>query len=224
MQQQTQQKSFSPLAFPDFARKIGLPLKRVLKRNRKPADEQAFLDALKAIGTPEDKIPNILALVEGMRKVDNPTENYLSDRIYVGGIGALDLILFQVLASLGHPDLPSSLAWLAFAISLPCAAGFLYVGLWKEKKSYPYYSPIHEKLALISVMAGGIATIATAWHFWIVAGILLSVVAVGVFIFCALYKVAINEDFEKLVTNFLNELNSTTEISHSGNSKDESQK
>src|SRR5690242_7099514 len=39
------------------------------------------------------------------------------DRYLVGGVGVLDLVLLQTLASIGVRDLSSSLAWIAFAIS-----------------------------------------------------------------------------------------------------------
>lgn len=156
---------------------------------------------------PEEKIPHIFALIEGMDKVNNPAENYLSDKIYVGGIGALDLILFQILASMGQINWTAYLAWAGLAVSLPCTAAFLYVSFLKDKKNIPLYSPIHEKLALLSVITGGISAVATMWHFWVFSGILLLITSIAAYTFCALYKIAINENFEKVCMLLLTELN-----------------
>lgn len=206
MDQQNIPKQAPHVAFPVFIMKIASPLRKTLKQKHTPEDEQNFIKALKAIGMPEERIPHIFALINGMSEVNNPAENYLSDKIYVGGIGALDLILFQILASMGRMDWTSYLAWLALAISLPCAAGFLYVSFLKEKKQNPFYSPIHEKLALLSVIGGGLCAVATMWHFWFFSGITLLLFSVAVYGFCVLYRVFNTEDFKEAYILILNEL------------------
>ena len=57
---------------------------------------------------------------------------YKIDTYLIGGLGIVSLILLQVLASLGHPDVASSIAWLSLAIALPCIAGFLLLGFLKK--------------------------------------------------------------------------------------------
>jgi len=174
---------------------IAIPLWKVLRQERTKKDVQTLTDLLKQSKMPEEKIPELLTHIDMIRASDIPSENYMSDKLYVSGIGALDLIIFQIIGSAGKINFSTGTAWIALTVSLPCVAGFLYISSLKDTRNISQYSIIHKWLAAIAVIAGGIASISTAWHFWIMAGVLALVVSLTVFILCNLYKILINDGF-----------------------------
>jgi hypothetical protein len=184
---------------------------RQIKRQPTQHEVEAFIQTMKAVGVTEDKIPGVLTLIDGMRKASkNRKENYRSDKIFVAGIAALNLILFQILASIGRPDFASYLSWMFFAVSLPCVGGFLYVSLLLERNENYGYSPLHERLAGISVCSGAISAIALVWHFWIVAGIILLTTSVVMLFLTALLRYFNDEDFSKAIYTIMNEIAAET--------------
>lgn len=75
---------------------------------------------LRSLGITEDGIGFLKAFVDAWRKMRRDDEAFHTVDLYlVGGIGVLDLVLFQMLVSVGHSDLASSLSWIAFVVSLP---------------------------------------------------------------------------------------------------------
>jgi hypothetical protein len=203
MLKQTQKKSF-----PVFPLRVQLSLARWLKKPT-PKNEQASIKALELMGLDENKIAKIKLLVEEGQKIiktRNDEESHDSDKIYVGGIGVVDLVIFQVLTSVGKLDVASCFSWIALVISLPCVACFLYISSWRQRKGYREYSILHEKLALISVISGAISSITIVWHFWIIASYILIIVSLSIFIMSSLYKILTDESIIKYVNMILEEI------------------
>jgi hypothetical protein len=116
---------------------------------------------------------------------------YKIDTYLIGGLGIVSLVLLQVLASTGHPDVASSIAWLSLAIALPCTAGFLLLGFLKKEYGAHGYGSIPEKVAFIAELAGFISITALIWHVWFWAGIVFLPFAFALFTLCTLYKLIV---------------------------------
>lgn len=174
-------------------------------------DNEAFAQTLKSIGMAEENIPRVMTLIDGMRKArKNRNENYRSDKIFVAGMAALNLILFQILASVSKPDFASYLAWGFFAVSLPSVGGFLYVSLLLEKNENYGYGSLHERIAGISVYSGAISAIALVWHFWMVAGIILLTTSLVMFFLTSLFRFFNDEDFTNAMNTIMSEIAAET--------------
>ncbi len=106
-------------------------------------------------------------------------------------MGVVSLVLFQVLASIGHPDVASSIAWLSLVIAFPCIAGFLLLGFLKEKYGASGYGSIPEKVAFIAELTGFISIAALIWHIWFWAGIVFLPFAIALFALCSFYKLIV---------------------------------
>ncbi|GLV61154.1 hypothetical protein KDH_79700 [Dictyobacter sp. S3.2.2.5] len=187
-------------------RRLPFPLLRQLRGKTTPEDDEAFIQILKDLGASDETIPKIQAIIQDGRTVGhNRKESYRSDVIYVGGIAVLDLVLLQVLTSVGRPqDIFLYVSWLAFAFSLPCAAGFLYITRLQNNDDSYGYSPVHEKLAFVSIIAGGLSAVMVAAHFWLIAGIVLFVVSVLVLCVCLLFHLLISKEFTKVLSHIYN--------------------
>jgi hypothetical protein len=106
-------------------------------------------------------------------------------------MGVVSLVLLQVLTSIGHPDVASSIAWLSFAIALPCIAGFLLLGFLKKEYGASGYGSIPEKVAFIAELTGFISIAALLWHIWFWAGIVFLPFAIALFALCSFYKLIV---------------------------------
>ena len=75
---------------------------------------------------------------------------YIGDTYIMGGILFYCGILLPVLVSLGTSDSSTRLAWIAFAVSLPCTVGFFLVRFLKKKNNISNYGVIHGGLAALA--------------------------------------------------------------------------
>ena len=89
--------------------------------------EETLSDALRSFGVTEEGRGFFGAFLNAWRKMRRDDEAFHTvDRYLVGGMGVFDLVLIQLLVSVGHTDWTSSLSWLAFVVSLPCTVGSLF--------------------------------------------------------------------------------------------------
>src|SRR5258708_14943499 len=115
MNQQSKQTHSPQTSFLTIEMKVCFAMWKQIKGKATQEDNESFIRALKEVGMPEEKIPELQALIDSFRKAnDDRKENYRSDKIFVLGISALNLILFQILASVGKPDIASYLSWVTF--------------------------------------------------------------------------------------------------------------
>ena len=81
--------------------------------------------------------------------------------------------------------------------------------LQERDESYPY-SPVHEWLAGIAVYSGAISAIALVWHFWIVAGVILLITSLLVYVITALFRFFNDPDFAKALSIIVNDITKNT--------------
>ena len=70
---------------------------------------------------------------------------YIGDTYIMGGILFYCGILLPVLVSLGTSDSSTRLAWIAFAVSLPCTVGFFLVRFLKKKNNISNYGVMRRR-------------------------------------------------------------------------------
>src|SRR6266496_4825029 len=168
----------------------------------KPSSEQfqhekeALITNLRNDGAQEGVVRLFEAIAETMatahQEIREDREKYYKIDLYlIGGMGVVSLVLLQVLASIGHPDVASSIAWLSLAIALPCIAVFLLLGFLKKEYDASGYGSIPEKVAFIAELAGFISIAALLWHGWFWAGIVFLPFAIALFTLCSLYKLIV---------------------------------
>jgi hypothetical protein len=109
------------------------------------------------------------------------------DRYLVGAIGAIELVLLPVLATLGTPDAPTFISLLFLAFGLPCTAGFLFISFLKKANGIVQYGCIHSALAGFSILAAVVSVTAVLWHSSMSAALVFLVVSVGMIVGCFSY-------------------------------------
>ncbi len=113
--------------------------------------EETVTNFIRSIGASEEGIGHFKSIFDFWREFRRDDEtSHTVNRYFVGGIGILDLVLFQVLVSVGHPDLASSLSWVAFAISLPCTVGSLFLSFFNKANGITIYNNLHSTMSLLS--------------------------------------------------------------------------
>lgn len=150
--------------------------------------EETLNNALRSLGAAEEGIGFSTAFIHAWRKMRRDDEAFHTvDRYLVGGIGVLDLVLYQILVSVGHPDFASSLAWIAFAVSFPCAIGSLFSSFVKKANKITVYGNIHSGMSILAEVSTLISVTALISHVWLVAGLLFFFIALTIAIICLIY-------------------------------------
>jgi len=161
--------------------------------------EETLSNALRSFGVTEEGIGFFGAFLNAWRKELRDDEAFHTvDRYLVGAMGVFDLILFQMLVSVGHPDWASSLSMVAFIVSLPCTVGSLFVSFLKKEYKITVYGRGHGTVSLLSVISTFVSSTALIYHIWPVAGLLFFFIAIIVAILCSFYAtlVFIGKHFE----------------------------
>src|SRR5258707_11655522 len=150
--------------------------------------EETVTNFIRSIGASEEGIGHFKSIFDFWREFRRDDEtSHTVNRYFVGGIGILDLVLFQVLVSVGHPDLASSLSWVAFAISLPCTVGSLFLSFFNKANGITIYNNLHSTMSLLSQVSTLVSATALICHVWLVPGLLFFFIAVIVTISCLFY-------------------------------------
>ena len=150
--------------------------------------EETVTNFLRSIGASEVGIGHYKSIFDFWRKFRRDDEaSHTVNRYFVGGMGILDLVLFQVLVTVGHPDLASSLSWVAFAVSLPCTVGSLFLSFFNKANEITVYNNLHSTLSLLSQVSTLVSATALICHIWLVPGLLFFFIAVIVVISCLFY-------------------------------------
>lgn len=159
---------------------------RARKEDSKAAHAEETLDnAMRNLGATEYGIVFYKAFIHSWRKARKDEEAfYIVDRYLVGGFGIFDLVLFQVLVSVGHPDFASSLSWIAFVASFPCTVGSLFLSFFNKENNITAFRKVHSELSGWSELATLVSTTAFICHFWLVAGLVFLIVTIIVALLC----------------------------------------
>ena len=147
--------------------------------------EETLSNALRSFGVTEEGIGFFRAFLHAWRKARRDDEAFHTvDRYLVGAMGVFDLILFQMLVSVGHSDWASSLSMVAFIVSLPCTVGSLFLSFLKKEYKITVYGRGHGTMSLLSVISTFVSSTALIYHIWPVAGLLFFFIVIFVAILC----------------------------------------
>ena len=161
--------------------------------------EETLSNALRSFGVTEEGIGFFRAFLHAWRKARRDDEAFHTvDRYLVGAMGVFDLILFQMLVSVGHSDWASSLSMVAFIVSLPCTVGSLFLSFLKKEYKITVYGRGHGTMSLLSVVSTFVSVTALICHIWLLAGLFFFFFAGIVAILCLFYAtlVFIGKHFE----------------------------
>lgn len=164
-------------------------VRKLQPKQAKEEDVEHYIDSLKEVGAPENDLPLIKDFMLASLSALRDDEAYhRSDRYLVGGISAVNLVLFGSFVSIGIQDMQTFVALLALAISFPCAAGSLFFSFMKTGNNIAGYGRIHSTLSMLAVIGGGISMAALLLHTSVIVGIVFSIMAFFVYILCASYS------------------------------------
>lgn len=154
-----------------------------------PAPDATIEEDLRKLNVNEQDIALFNKILLVFNKAGHDLEAIQKFNQYVlGGIGVLNVFLFQMLASAGRSDTPLSISWLALVISLPSTVGALFLskehGKIKNLKFPLFYSIIFN----LAFFGCGISTTAFIWHYWDVAGWVFAILAVIIYLTCIFYE------------------------------------
>lgn len=118
----------------------------------------------------------------------NPEADIKLNRYTLGGISILNLVLLQVLTSLGRTGIALSIAWIAFVVSLPCTAGALFLSSKHGKIKNLLFPLIYNISLNLSLFGCGVSVTALIWHFWDIAGWIFAILATTMYLLCIFYE------------------------------------
>lgn len=162
---------------------------RYLNTESPDPDITAIIEDVRKMGVQEESIVLLKRFLAVLHKARNNWDATIQlNRYILGGISALNLLLFSVLATAGRTDNALSIAWLAWAVSIVCTAGGLFLSS-KQGKIKNLAFPLFYSLFLnLSFFGCGVAMTAFIWHFWNVAGWLFAILAVIIYGLCMFYE------------------------------------
>lgn len=111
--------------------------------------EQVVENLAQESSMPPQDIPVLRNAFTALLDVAREKKPSFVDLYLVGGMGAVELILLQVLLSAGTYDTPLSVALFFLICSLPLTAMSLFFRFLKQKYNIPTYGKIHSYLSLI---------------------------------------------------------------------------
>lgn len=143
---------------------------------------------LEDTGASEQFIPIVKELALALTEMRRDDENlHRINRYLVVCIGGIDLLLLSLLPSIGIPDTPSFIAFLALVISLPFVGTFLFMSFLKNENGITTYGRIHSTLSMLSIYTGITAITALLWHVLPLAGIVFLCLTTLLYNLCAFY-------------------------------------
>jgi hypothetical protein len=165
-----------------------------------PEALEPFLDSLRARGAPEVNVVALRSVFIAWRETYHGRESmYRIDRYLAAGMGAIDVVLLPVLLVLGVPDRPLFIALLSLAISLVLTGVALFITFVKRDVGIASYGKVHGTVISLGLLSGTAALTATFWHLSSLVGTLFLVLAVGAYLACAVYLVAV-----KMAVGYIN--------------------
>ncbi len=132
--------------------------------------------------------PDITAVREVTKDVEyfHRIDNYL-----VGGVGIVDLTLLSIILPMGTPDTWLMIALIALIISLPLAAGSLFLTFLNKENQIATYGRLHTNLTWLSLFSGVVAVALSIFHISLAAGIIFCCLALLIGSYCFVYAIKV---------------------------------
>lgn len=162
-------------------------LSYVSKEN--PTPDVTIAEDFRQFNVSEEDITIFNNLLLLMNKASHDVEaSSKFNQFVIGGVIVLNAVLFQVLASVGTLKDTLYVAWMALAISLPCAAGSLFLAKEHGKIKNLWFPLIYTVIFNAAVFGCVIATTAFIAHSWSAAASVFAIVSAIVYGFCMFYE------------------------------------
>lgn len=138
--------------------------------------EQIFTD-LKDAGAKDEDIQSFKELLSIFDEHSKNKAIFVqADTFILGGLTAINIVILQALISLGKLDAPSVIALLALGISIPTAAGYLFIRFIQEKYHIETYEwRIISYIPFVAMFGGWIGITFAIWHALWLAGVIFLV-------------------------------------------------
>jgi hypothetical protein len=179
-------------------RKLSLPLLITVVRSwlqliRAEHDPHAFKQTVEKLaqenGVPPSDMPVVHHALLAVRDAAKGKQPAFIDLYLVGGMGALDLIVLQVLLSAHTSGLLLSSALFCLVLSLPCTAMSLFFSFLKEKYSISTYGKIHGTFSFVALISGTFALDGAIWHVSPVDGVVFLCIAGVMYLWALFYLI-----------------------------------
>jgi len=151
--------------------------------------EDIIVKSFKQLNVPERSIQLFKERVEKARQ--SAAHSFDEDNYIIGGILIFCGILFPVITSLGVPDIPSRIVWIAYVFTFPGAVGFFLARFLKKQNRISIYGALHSWLAVLTEIGILATTVGIILHYWNVAGWLFLFWSLVIFICYHIYRFSI---------------------------------
>ncbi len=191
-QQQQAPKQKRSLHDPTTILLIGRFWLKLFHARRDPqAYEQVVGKIAQESGVPPQDIPTVRNAFTALRDTGQAKQPSFVDLYLVGGMGAVELILLQVLLSAGTSDAPLSAALFLLVLSLPLTAMSLFFSFLKQKYNIPTYGKVHSWLSFCALVTGTGSLGGAIWHVSRIDGIVFLCLAAVMYVWALYYLVFI---------------------------------
>ena len=190
-EQQQQQAPKRKLSLQDLPTLLHVYLQLIRARNEPNAFKHVVEKLSQESGVPPNDILVVHNTFIALRDVAQAKQPSFVGLYLVGGIGVVDLILLQVLLSVGTSDTLLLVAFFLLVLSLPLTAMSLFFSFLKQKYNIATYGKVHSFLTS-SALATGIGSLDGAiWHISPVDGIVFLCLAVVMYLWANVYLILI---------------------------------
>lgn len=184
----------------DLKKTIG-HLLRLRSKTARPEDIEPFLTDLSKSGADENVTSSFReAFTYTIAAMRDDARFARTDKILLGGLIAMDFIIFQAVLSFNPIDTASVVALITLGISILTAGGFLFIRFTQEDRGIQGYDwKIISRISFVSLLGAWIGIPAAIWHASPLAAIIFFVVTLIMGIFCAVYytSVALRAEAQK---------------------------
>lgn len=194
-EQQQQQAPKHKLSWHDITTILRFWLELIRARHDPRAFEQVVENLAQESGIPPKDLPVMHNSFTAVRDVAREKRPSFVDLYLVGGMGAIDLILLQVLLSAGAYDTPLSIALFLLVFSLPLTAMSLFFSFLKQKYDISTYGRIHGTLSFCALVTGTLSLDGAIWHVSRIDGIVFLCLAAVMYVWAISYLFLIQAAF-----------------------------
>jgi hypothetical protein len=189
-EQQQQQAPKRKLSWHSLTTILSFWLQLIRGRHDPHTVEQVVEDLAQESGIPPTDIPVMRNAFTALLDVAREKKPSFVDLYLVGGMGAVELILLQLLLSAGIAgtlDTPLSVALILLICSLPLTAMSLFFSFLKQKYNIPTYGKIHSYFSFFALVTGTLSLDGAFWHISRLDGIVFLCLAVVMYVLAGFY-------------------------------------